>query len=78
MSPPQLSGVEPMRATARFLDFLHHMLRAARPFAAFAVPEAHDVDLVRAEARALIEHPAVDALIGVVAVLQRASSLGAT
>src|SRR5271165_7587919 len=58
-SAPKFRGVEPKRSAARFSDFLHHMLRAARPVAAFAVPEANEFDLVRAEARGRLEHPEI-------------------
>jgi hypothetical protein len=53
-----------MRPAAGFLDFFHHMLDAARPVAALAIPEADEVDLVRPEARSGFQHPQIVAFIG--------------
>jgi hypothetical protein len=71
-SRPKFLGVEPDRAAPLIADPLHHVLRATRSVAALAVPEADEIKFVGAEARALIEHPAVVALIGILAFRQRA------
>ena len=61
------------QARARpFAHFLHHVARAARAVAALSVPEADEVDPVRAEARSGVEHPAVVAFVRVLARGRRA------
>src|SRR5580693_8687299 len=69
---PQLLCVEPDRATPLIANLFHHVLRAARSVAALAVPQADKVDFVRAEAQCCVQHPAIVALVGVLALLCRA------
>src|SRR5215469_5960151 len=71
-SAPKLGCVEPARAAALFRDCVHHMARAARPVAAFAVPQTDEIDFVRSEAKRGIEHPAVIAFVGILTVPERA------
>ena len=53
-------------------NLFHHVLRAARPVAALAVPETDEVDLVRAEAHGRVQHPAIVALVSVLSLSRRA------
>jgi hypothetical protein len=64
-----------MRPAAGFLDFFHHVLDAARPVAALAIPEADEVDLVRTEARSGFQHPQIVAFIGA-PIRRRRSAFG--
>src|SRR6202167_177221 len=70
-STPQLRRVERDRPAALIANLFHHVLRATRSVAALAVPKTDEVDLVRAEAHGRVEHTAVAALVGVIALLRR-------
>src|SRR5208337_880049 len=66
-SAPEFFRVQPDRAPAPVADLLHHMARAAGPVAALAIPQADEVEPVRAEAGGGVKHPAIVAFVRVLA-----------
>src|ERR1017187_7454157 len=75
-SLPESGGVYPMSAAMATAYLLNEVLRATRPVAALAVPEANEVDLPRAEAARRFEHPEVVLLVRIVARHQRPALIG--
>src|SRR5262245_38144550 len=71
-SSPKIQRVEPKGSSAPLANLIQHMPRTAGPVAALAVPEADEIALLGPEPECGVEHPAIVALVRILAFGRRA------